>query len=181
MSRLADLGCRPYGVDVAAKLLERARAGGPVVRTSLPSLSCFSDDVFDGAVISLVLEHIEDHVQLFGELARVVAPGGFLAAVLNHPVYTAPESAPIEEPDGEVLWRTGRYLDIGYTDEPAGTGSVRFHHRPMGALLTSASEAGWDLHRLTETGVTESQVRRHPPLGSQRHVPRLLGARWVRR
>lgn len=181
MERLSELGCQAYGVDIAANLLKRAGARGHAVRARLPDLSCFGDEVFDGALVSLVLEHIEDHERLFGELARVVSSGGFLAMLLNHPIYTAPESAPIEEPDGEVLWRTGRYLDIGFTDEPAGGATVRFHHRPMGDLLTRASEAGWDLHRMIETGVTESQVRRHPPLGAQRHLPRLLGARWVRR
>lgn len=180
MRLLSDRGARPVGVDVASSLLRTARSAGSVVKTRLPSLGCFADDSFDGAVISLVLEHIPDHVTLLGELARVVRPGGFLVLVVNHPIYTAPESGPISDSDGEVLWRPGRYFDTGYTDEPAGEGTIRFHHRPLGELLTAAAEAGWSLDRMIEKGVTESQVERYPLLAEQRHIPRLLGVRWTR-
>lgn len=181
MAALSARGARPVGVDLAHDMAIRARRHGPVVQTRLPALGCFADASFAGCVVSLVLEHIEDHEDLLGEMARVTVPGGVLALVVNHPVYTAPESAPIEEPDGEVLWRPGRYFDRGWSDEPAGRGTVRFHHRPLGDLLTSASVAGWDLGELVESGVSDAQVRRHPPLARQRHIPRILGARFRKR
>lgn len=181
MRALRRHGCEPFGVDVSQDLLRSAVAHGPVVRGRLPDLSFLDDSAFDAAVICLVLEHLPDERPLFAELARVVRPGGALTLVMNHPIYTAPESAPITDADGEVLWRPGRYFDTGHTDEPAGGGIVRFHHRPLGTLLTGIAAAGWDLVRLDERGVTESQVERYPMLAQQRHVPRLLGARWVRR
>lgn len=182
METLRLAGCEPIGIDIAFELLTKAVSEGAVVRGMLPSLDCFRDSVFDGAVISLVLEHVADHRTMLKELARVVRPGGALALVVNHPIYTAPGSAPIEEPDGEVVWRTGQYFSIGHTDEPAGNaGTVRFHHRPLGTLLTDAAVAGWSLDHMVESGVTRSQVERHPPLAKQRHIPRLLGVRWVRR
>lgn len=180
MARLVSAGALPIGVDVAADLLESARAVGPVVRGSLPALACIRDGVFDGALVSLVLEHLADEATFFAEVGRVVRPGGRLALVVNHPVFTAPESAPIQEPD-EVLWRPGRYFDRGHTDEKAGEGTVRFHHRTMAELLNAASAGGWDLVRVVELGATDSQIEQHPPLGAQRHIPRLLGAAWRRR
>lgn len=169
------------GVDEDPGLLTAAARRGPVVRGRLPDLGFLADRVFEGAFVSLVLEHVDRHDTLLGELARVVRPGGVLVVVSNHPMFTAPGSAPVQDEDGEVLWRMGDYLRPGHTDEPAGTGTVRFHHRTTADLLTCAAAAGWDLERLVERGVGERQVERYPPLGAQRNLPRLLGARWRRR
>ena len=180
MAALGKVGAAPFGVDVSADLLRSAHQFGPAVRNSLPDLGAFSDDAFDAALVSLVLEHLEDEETLFAELGRVVRAGGRLAVVVNHPIFTAPESAPIQEVD-EVLWRPGTYFERGFTDERAGKGTVRFHHRTMAELLNAASAGGWDLVRMVEMGVTDAQVKRHPPLGDQRHIPRLLGVAWRRR
>ena len=181
MRSLKESACEPFGVDVSSELLGSALEHGPVIRGQLPGLTFLAPDSFDCALVSLVLEHIEDHKMLLVELARVVRRGGTLGLVVNHPIYTAPESAPIQEADGEVLWRPGRYFDHGYTDEPAGESVIRFHHRPLGELISDASAAGWDLTRMVESGVTASQVEKYPPLAQQRHIPRLLGVRWVKR
>lgn len=192
--RVLDVGCgegrlmgwlvashaRAFGVDVSRELLMSARLFGPVVQARLPSLGPLASGSFDAAVVSLVLEHLEDEWTLFAELGRVVRPGGSLALVINHPIYTAPRSAPIQE-DDEVLWRPGTYFGRGHTDEPAGERKVRFHHRTMADLLNAASTGGWDLDRMVEVGATDTQVAAHPPLAAQRHIPRLLGCRWVRR
>ncbi len=177
---LTAAGAKPIGLDSATSLLQSARRRAPVVRGELPALDCFARDAFDAVVVSLVLEHLVDAREFFQAAADVTRFGGVLAVVVNHPYFTAPESAPIQEPD-EVLWRPGTYLDDGYTDEPAGGASIRFHHRPMGHLLTMAADAGWDLRRMVEHGVTDAQVDRTPVLAGQRHIPRVLGVRWVRR
>lgn len=181
MRHLELLGAEPVGVDSVPAFLRRASAHGPVARYRLPGLRCFADGAFDGCVVSLVLEHLSDHVTFLAEMARVTRPGGVLALVLNHPFYTAPASAPIAEADGETTWRPGRYFSHGHTDEPVRDGTIRFHHRPIGDLLTTAALSGWDLRRLVEEGPSEGQIRRHPPLAAQRHFPRLLGGRWTRR
>lgn len=180
MRAISSGGGTPVGVDSQIRLLAAASNAGPVVASFLPSLGCFRSQIFDGVMVSLVLEHLEDAGTFLAESARVTRPGGVLAVVANHPIFTAPNSAPIQETD-EVLWRPGAYFSKGFTDEPAGDGTIRFHHRGIGDLLTMASEAGWDLHRLVEQGVSDRQVDRHPPLDQQRHIPRLLGGRWVRR
>lgn len=181
MRDVVTAGALIAGVDLDDQLLNLARAYGPVLRYQIPNLACIADAAFDGCVVSLVLEHVADHVTMLSELARVTSSGGVLALVANHPVYTAPGSAPIEEPDGETTWRPGRYFSHGFTDEPAGAGSVRFHHRSLGDLLTTAAMCGWDLQRLVERGPSEGQIRRHVPLAAQYHFPRLLGARWIKR
>ena len=130
----------------------------------------------------LVLEHLDDPERLIAEAARVTAPGGVFVLVLNHPVLTAPGSAPVVDPaDGEALWRWGDYLGSGFTEEPAGdTGSIRFHHRTIGGLLTGAARHGWRLETLVERGMDPERAHADPLLAMQQGIPRLLGGRWTR-
>jgi SAM-dependent methyltransferase len=179
MGILREMGNEAVGVDVDRGLLHRAQSQGPVIRAALPQLSAVSSQVFGGALVCLVMEHIADHRTLFREAARVVIDGGFLVVVINHPIFTAPESAPVVDSDGEMLWRPGEYFGSGWTDEPAGGGVVRFHHRTMSELLNAAAGCGWSLDRMVEVGVTEEQIRRTPWLEDQRNIPRLMGARWT--
>lgn len=58
----------------------------------------------------MVTEHMANLTRLWSELSRVIAPGGFLVVVQNHPIFTAPGSAPVIDFDQEVLWRFGDYL-----------------------------------------------------------------------
>jgi len=178
MAAIAARGAIPVGVDVAASLLEKASRFGQVHRAEIPPLSFLDDNSVDGVVVVLVLEHLEDEVSLFAEAARVTRSGGVMALVINHPVWTAPKSTPIVDDTDEILWRPGEYFSHGWSDEPAGEGSVRFHHRTMAQLLTSAADARWQLRRMIEEGVTPAQVARIPGLAGQNHLLRLLGVRW---
>jgi ubiquinone/menaquinone biosynthesis C-methylase UbiE len=177
MREIASMGHRVVGVDIDRGLLTLAIDAGPVVRCRLPQLP-LGERVFDMAVISLVLEHVPEYELVFREIGRVVKSGGLLVAVLNHPMFTAPDSAPIFDQTGELLWRPGRYFDDGYTEEPAGHGTIRFYHRTMSALVNAAATAGFSLEEMIEMGPTESQIARSPLLADQRHIPRLLGIRW---
>ena len=103
-----------------------------------------------------------------------------MAVVINHPVWTAPMSSPMEDSSGETLWRPGVYFGRGHSDEPAGRKTVRFYHRTMADLLNAASAAGWDLERLEERGISPAQVERYPDYAGQEHIPRLLGTTWRR-
>ena len=181
MRALAQRGVRPIGCDAAPALAERASSAGPVVVARLPDLSWLAAASLDAAYAVLVLEHLADHAALFEAAARVVRPGGALAVVSNHPAFTAPESAPVLDPeDGEVLWRWGGYLGGGASEVPAGGGTIVFHHRSMGDLLGAAAAAGWCLERLVEVGVGEHLAESDPLLALQRDIPRLAGLRWRR-
>ena len=183
---ILDLGCGDgrllashgaVGVDSSLDLVRHAAESGPAVVGDVRQLP-FASSSWAAAYAVLVLEHIEDPSPFFVEVARVVAPGGLLAVVINHPVYTAPRSGPFVDPaDDEVLWRWGKYLDRGASTEPAGSGTVVFHHRPLGNLLTSAAAAGWKLERMIERSLEPAG---DPLLAAQSYLPRLLGARWLR-
>ena len=179
MSKVGATGARVVGCDLNLALLRQANAA--VVRAVLPDLDWVRPDSFDGAYLGLVLEHLADEASLFQAVAGAVGQGGVLAVVVNHPIWTAPGSSPIEQEDGEVLWRPGRYFGRGYSDEPAGRQKVRFYHRTLASLLTAAAEAGWDLQRVEEAGISPAAVARTPAYVGQEEIPRLLGLRWLRR
>lgn len=174
-------GSRVIGCDLSVLLLSRAIRYGPVVRCALPSLKWVKPSSVDGAYVGLVLEHLRDEKSFFSSAANVVRPGGVLAVVINHPIWTAPNSSPIEDAGGESLWRPGAYFGRGFSREPAGNDKVTFYHRTMADLINSASAAGWDLQRMEERGISPEQVRRVPDYEGQEHIPRVLGLRWTRR
>ena len=181
MRKVSAAGSRVVGCDLSVLLLSRAVHLGPVVRCSLPSLRWVKPGSVDGAYVGLVLEHLRDEKSFFSSVADVVRPGGVLAVVINHPIWTAPKSSPIEDPGGEILWRPGIYFGRGFSREPAGDDKVTFYHRTMAELLNGASRAGWDLEKMDERGISPEQVRRVPDYAGQEHIPRLLGVRWTRR
>ncbi|MBI5157293.1 MAG: methyltransferase domain-containing protein [Acidimicrobiia bacterium] len=186
---ILDLGCgegrslgrfgRTVGVDLLPSLAAVAAGRGPVVIADAAQGLPFADATFDGVYAVLVLEHVPDATPVISEMARVVRGGGWCVVVHNHPVLTAPDSGPVVDVgDGEVLWRWGEYLGGGHTDEPAGTGTVRFHHRTVAALLTGFADQGWDLERVIEARLGAMD---DPLFYAQRFIPRLFGARWRRR
>ena len=186
-----DLGCGEgqgmrlvggsvVGVDLSTELAVEASVAGPVVVAELPGLDFFVDDAFDTAYSVYLLDLIEDHAGFFTESARIVRNGGALVIVINHPAYTAPGSAPLLDEDGEVLWRWGDYFRTGSSLEPAGHREIRFHHRPLGHLLTDAAAAGWNLDLMVERALSADTIKALPGYVGQHHIPRLLGVRWVR-
>lgn len=178
----AGRGAKVIGVDINLELARRAARSLPVFLDRLPGLACVRSGAADGAYAVLTLEHIEDSARFFAEAARAVRPGGSLALVINHPVYTAPGSGPvIDAADGELFWRFGGYLSAGRTSEPAGEGLVEFIHRPLGMLLTEAAAAGWQLEEARERGVGAGSSARDPILAKHQGIPHLMALRWRRR
>jgi SAM-dependent methyltransferase len=165
-------GSDVHGIELNRELARISGASSPTVVAELPDLSFVTDDAYDGAYCVLVLEHIVDHRRLFAETARVVRDGGVFALVMNHPIWTAPDSTPITDDDGEVLWRPGQYFSSGSVEEPAGPNrTVAFHHRAMSDVMNAAADAGWRLARMLEAP--------HHELKDQGGIPRLLACRWV--
>jgi ubiquinone/menaquinone biosynthesis C-methylase UbiE len=81
----ARLGARVWGVDPSAEMLAAARAtaGGAKVgwRRARAEQLPFRDGWFDAVHMHLVLHLVEDRAAAYGELARVLSPGGRAAVV----------------------------------------------------------------------------------------------------
>lgn len=170
-----------FGCDLSLELLRLAVRRVPVVRCRLPDLSWLQASSLGAACSVYVLDLIEDAATFFLEVGRVVRPGGALAVVVNHPVYTAPGSGPFLDEDGEVMWRWGDYLRAGNSPTLAGGSQITMQHRPVADLLNLAAAAGWDLDRIEERGLSPQAIMREPGYLGQESIPRFFGASWLRR
>ena len=172
------LGNSVVGTDLSLDLLRKAASEGPVVQARLPGMSWIREGSFDRAVSVGLLDLIPDQTSFFANVATIVGSNGHLLIVMNHPVATAPNSEPLVDPDGEILWRWGDYLTSGITPQSAGGRTVELFHRPLAQLLTAAGRSGWLLERMIERGPSNRAIKRFPEYRGQENIPSLLGLRW---
>lgn len=152
-SRLERLGFEVTSTDVSVAAVEflRENLSGAVLEADLGELP-FADATFDAAVVGEVLEHVDDDRGALTELARVLRPGGVLAASV---------------PANPALY--------GPSDEWAG--HVRRYTRP--ALIEACTSAGLTVHRCLGWGFPFSRLyHRHVyERYLDRHGPARLGGR----
>ena len=177
---MRTVGGSVVGIDLSYELLRTARSAGPVVVGRAPDLAFLRSGVFRRVVAVGLLDLIDDHETFLREAHRVARPAGHLCVVINHPIATAPASAPLVDPTGEVLWRWGTYLTPGVLPQRIDGHTVDLIHRPVGDLLTSAARAGWSLEQMIERGPSLATLARHPDMTGQEQIPTLAGFRWRR-
>ncbi len=174
--RVLDAGCGPglyaawllthgaevVGVDVSPRMvaLARARLGerATVHEADLGKpLTMLADASFDLVVSGLALDYVRDWKALFGELARVLRPGGLLAFSASHPA-----------DEFYRLHPEGRYFDIepvehifNWTDQGIRA-RVPCYRRPLEAMINPLLEAGFLLERLVEPRPTPAFATRDP-------------------
>lgn len=176
------LGLEPSSVQIAEA---RARGGGPMyVRATAAEIPATSSS-FDAAIVCLVLEHVDELEPAVGELARVVAPGGRLVLMLNHPLLQTPDSGWVDDhmiDPPEQYWRIGAYLREAVTLEKVAKGvRIRFVHRPLHRYINSFLAAGFDLEHLEEPAPPAGFVAAAPEYEEAANVPRLMVLVWRRR
>ena len=167
-----------FGCDRSSDLLSGAVDNYPVAVCDLPSLAWLREGSIDTAFSVFVLDLIEDIAAFFAETERIVAPGGALVVIINHPIFTAPGSGPFMDPDLDVFWRWGDYLEPGASDVPAGDHTVTMYHRSIAHILATAARAGWRLEDAIEAPLGAAAIEREPSYRGQEGIPRFLGFRW---
>ena len=191
--RVVDLGCgygwlgrwahdrgasRVLGVDLAATMLERARALSPddveFRRADLDTLS-LTPRSFDIALSSLALHYVADVGRLFGMLAQALVPGGQLVFSIEHPVYSAPTSQEFEVSDrGHRIWPLDRYLVEGVRERTWFVDGVRRQHRTIATYVNAVIDAGFRIDRIAEWGPTPDDIERDPGLRGEFDRPWFL-------
>ncbi len=151
-------GCRVVGLDQSAEMLAagrvRVEAAGLADRIRLVEGNAerlpFEDGSFDGLTFTYLIRYVEDPAATLRELARVVRPGGWIAA-LDFGLPRAPWR-PLWELYVRVgLPIAGRFISPGWHEVGAFLGpSIRdLHSRlPLGRQLEIWRAAGIDNPRV---------------------------------
>ena len=85
---LTGRGARAIGVDLSLGMLRKAQGKAPSAALVLADLSRplpFRSQTFDRVLCSLVSEHLTELDRFFGEMHRLLRPGGWIAFTGLHP------------------------------------------------------------------------------------------------
>jgi ubiquinone/menaquinone biosynthesis C-methylase UbiE len=148
--QLAARGARVVALDFSQAMVARAQARGKIAQVyfvladavaSIPLKS----GVLDGAVCSLVLEHVGDLTAMLRQLRRVCKSNGFVLISDIHPkLASAGAAANFEDP------RTGqKVFPRGYRHE-------------ISDYVRAANDAGFRIDAMTEASVDEKFVDEIP-------------------
>src|SRR6185503_17966254 len=92
----AAAGADAEGSDIAAAMVASAKEKYPKLRwytASADNLSFAKNDLYDGVVVVLALQNIENLNGTIAEASRVLKVGGEFVAVLNHPAFRIPKKS----------------------------------------------------------------------------------------
>jgi SAM-dependent methyltransferase len=78
LERLAQAGWRAEGIDFDEHAATMARSLGISVRVGELASANYGEGQFDAIILSHVIEHVQDPVQLLAECRRILKPGGQL-------------------------------------------------------------------------------------------------------
>jgi SAM-dependent methyltransferase len=152
---LAGQGARVVGLDLSAGMLRYAAAaneatgiGVRLVRANAERLP-FASGAFDLACSAFgAVPFVADLDGLFGEVARVLRPGGAWVFAVTHPMrWIFPD-----DPGPNGLRVTGSYFDrTPYVEVDAdGRATYVEYHRTLGDFVRALTGAGLTLHDLVE-------------------------------
>jgi SAM-dependent methyltransferase len=142
----------------AAVELLRARVRGPVLAAAAGELP-FADASFDGAVLGEVLEHIEDDLAALREVARVLRPGGVVAA-------SVPANPDWFGPSDEWAGHRRRYTRDGLLELCAGAGLTVERLEPWGFPVSSFYHRRIYEPRLSAQGPAEPRWYLRPAIAA---------------
>lgn len=185
----AAAGATVLGVDISPELVKRAREratkGARFEVAPASDLTVAPNGSCDGALIVLALQNIKELPETLREVSRVLAPGGSLVIVLNHPCFRIPKASAwgYDEAAKVQYRRVERYgipfsvnIDMtpGARTRDAKVHTVSFH-RPLQEYVKTLAGAGfvitgleeWISHRRSEPGPRakiEDAARKEFPL-----------------
>lgn len=151
-AQLRELGWRPVGVDLSARMLAYAKGRLPVARGDATRLPVAGAAL--GAVVAMMVHtDMPDYPAVLREVARVLRPGGTFVHVGVHPAFCG-GFADRSDPEAVVIRRG--YLDGHWTKQSWTADGVRNRvgasHFPLPALLHAFLEAGLELTGFAEGG-----------------------------
>lgn len=186
---LAAEGAKVTGVDVAGELVAIAKKRAPKSPKGAPSfhvspshdVKVLPDGCADKIVIVLAIQNIDDVKGTFAECGRLLAAGGSLHLVMNHPSFRVPKgSSWAWDKNGDQYRRVDKYLTeakVRIAMRPGadpGLETISFH-RPLQFYVKALAKAGfcvtnleeWISHKKSDSGpraAEENRARKEIPM-----------------
>lgn len=139
-------GATVVGFDSSPAMIQLARERlGPTADLRVADLGqplTFDDNAFDDVVASLVLHYLKDWKAPLAELRRVLKPGGRLILSVNHP-----HAYMVNYPDADYFALTQYSEEFSFAGQKS---TLTFWHRPLPAITTAFTEAGFRISVLSE-------------------------------
>jgi SAM-dependent methyltransferase len=161
---LTKWGATCVGVDPSSAQLDHARRlarqlarqnGVEVqfIAGVAEDLSAFRDASFDVALSSYAFDYVTDLRRAYGEIWRVLKPGGLFVFCLSHPWFQAVGWYLAGDPDAAEMgnyaaWPDVEEWDWAYGGGPAGR--MRGHLRPLAQMVNELLRTGFTLERMVE-------------------------------
>ncbi|MEY4745299.1 MAG: hypothetical protein RL272_1244 [Candidatus Parcubacteria bacterium] len=201
--RILDLACGPgyfayafaangavvTGADVSPELIALAKKNAPkgggngVAFVVAPSndLRAIADASMDKVVMVLAIQNVDDVRGTAAECSRMLAPGGSLHVVMNHPSFRVPKgSSWAWDKNGAQYRRMDKYLTeakVNIQMKPGadpGLMTISFH-RPLQYYVKALAKAGfavtnleeWVSHKKSDSGpraAEENRARKEIPM-----------------
>ncbi|HEX2047775.1 MAG TPA: class I SAM-dependent methyltransferase [Acidimicrobiales bacterium] len=155
-SELVARGATVVGFDASAEMVRLAwqRVGGAATFRGHDlgrPLDWLDDDVFDAALLALVIHHVDDRLGALREMHRVLRPGGVLVVSTHHPT-------------ADWARLGGSYFTVEKLDERWHDGEwrVRYWRQPLTATCDEFADAGFFIERLVEPRPVPEMADRFP-------------------
>jgi ubiquinone/menaquinone biosynthesis C-methylase UbiE len=159
LESLRDRGAVVTGVEPSAKMLELARQrlgdGVALYEAGLGGDPLpFADGAFDDAIACLVLHYLEDWKAPLAELRRVLVPGGRVIVVVDHPFINK-----LMHPESDYFAVSQRTQEWTFGGQ---TVPMVFWHRPLHAIASAFTEAGFQIAVISEPPPAPGARERFP-------------------
>lgn len=169
---LRELGHRVTGVDAAPSLARLASHTGAYDEVVVADASAlpFPDCSFDLVIAFMSLQDMDDAPAVLHQTARILTPGGRVAAAIVHPFASAHLG---REPDAQRS-----YFDVQRTVDDVERDGIAFTfhqvHRPLHAWLALFFDAGFVIQDVREPRPSIEDVDADPGLAKTRAKPAFL-------
>ena len=161
----AKAGANVLGIDISPELIQRAREqkvqNAHFEVASASHMEMAETGAYDGAILVLALQNIEDLQGTLAETSRALTKDGVLVIVLNHPCFRIPRASAwgYDERAKVQYRRIERYgvpfsMKIDMTPGASPGAKKKVHtvsfHRPLQDYVKALAKAGFSLTGLEE-------------------------------
>ncbi|MBS0031583.1 class I SAM-dependent methyltransferase [Chitinophaga sp. 22321] len=168
------------GVDISAKMLERARNTGsdPGIEYRQQAIEDidFAPGTFDVVISSLALHYVAAYEVVCRKVYDCLKSGGSFVLSVEHPVFTAnaAQNWYHDAAGNRLHWPVDHYQDEGLRHTRFLDTDVIKYHRTTATLLNSLILAGFRINSISEPGPSPELIQKYPEMQDETRRPIFL-------